>query len=82
MLIEFHRSSARTYHKHAAIGTNGFVIEVDAYHCVCAEGLCFRNKLVHRVGLGFFQYFLICTAAATEKVPQATKNIFKKNWLL
>src|SRR5688500_9963352 len=78
MLIEFHCSSARTYHKHAAIGANGFVIEVDAYHRVRAEGLCFLDKLVHRVCLGFFQYLLIRTAAATEKVAQAAKDIFKK----
>ena len=64
--------SAGGHHEHRAIGSDGLVVDVDAYNGIGSKSLGTLHHLLHGRILGLDKYFLVRTAAAAEKVGETS----------
>ena len=65
------------YHEHRAVGTDGFIVDIDAYDGVGSHSLSTLHHLLHGGVLGFGKHFLISASTTAYDVADASKQILK-----
>jgi hypothetical protein len=76
--LDNHRRSAACYHQHGAAVAHGFVIQVDAYDGVAAQGCGTVGHLSEGSILGLAEGAFVRTASSTYHITDTGKEILHK----
>ena len=78
IILDNHRCSAARYHQHGTAVAHGFVIQVDAYDGVAAQGCGTVGHLSHSSILCLAEGTLVRTASSADYITNTGKEILYK----
>ena len=78
IILDNHRRSAACYHQHGAAFSNGFVIQVDAYDGVAAQGCGTVGHLSEGCILSLAEGAFVRTASSADYITNTGKEILHK----
>lgn len=78
IILDNHRRSAACYHQHGAAFSNGFVIQVDAYDGVAAQGCGTVGHLSEGCILSLTEGAFVRTASSADYITNTGKEILYK----
>ena len=78
IILDNHRRSAACYHQHGTAVAYGFVIQVDAYDGVAAQGCGTVGHLSEGSILGLAEGAFVRTASAADYITDTGKEILYK----
>src|SRR6185437_10573820 len=77
LLLNHHRRSIGADHQHAAVGANGFIVDIDADDRIGAQVLRLLLHFFKRDMLGLPEFLFVGRRATTDDIPDRREKIPK-----
>ena len=77
LLFYRYRGAADAHHQHAALGTDGFIVDIDTDNGIGAEIGGLLTQFLEGDGARLFQFFLIGRRATADDIANAGEDVFE-----